>query len=77
MPPETTAVALSQPGTRGQHVADIAMVLVWLIVLSVALIRLRRKWRAQLTRTSRELSTSGAEIPEIDWSSVWEEQTVG
>ncbi len=77
LPPETTAVALSQPGTRGQHVADIAMVLIWLIVLSVALIRLRGKLRAQLTRTSRELSSPGAEIPEIDWSSVWEEQTVG
>jgi hypothetical protein len=77
LPPETTAVALSQPGTHGQHVADIAMVLIWLIVLSVALIRLRGKLRAQLNRTSRELSTSGAEIPEIDWSAVWEEQTVG
>jgi hypothetical protein len=77
LPPGTTAVALSQPGTHGQHVADIAMVLIWLIVLSVALIRLRGKLRAQLNRTSRELSTSGAEIPEIDWAAVWEEQTVG
>jgi hypothetical protein len=77
LPPETTAVALSQPGTSGQHIADIAMVLVLVIVLSIALLRLRGRLRAQLTRTSRELSTSGTDVPEIDWSSAWEEQTVG
>jgi hypothetical protein len=77
VPAGTTAVALSQPGTGAQHAADIAMVLAWAIALSVALLRLRTKRRAQLTRTSQELSPPGADVPEIDWSSVWEEQSVG
>jgi hypothetical protein len=46
-------------------------------VLLVALMRLRRKLRAEWTKTSLELSTPGADVPEIDWSAIWEEQSVG
>lgn len=53
------------------------MVLAWVIVLLVALVRLRAKIRAQLTMSSHELNMPGADVPEIDWSSVWEEQSVG
>ena len=77
LPAGTSAVVLSQPGTGGQHLADIAMVLVWAIVLLIALVRLRSRWRAQLTRTNLELSTAAMDVPEMDWASVWEEETVG
>jgi GT2 family glycosyltransferase len=77
LPAGTNAVVLSQPGTGGQHVADIVMVLGWAIALLIALVRLRGRLRAQLTRTSLELSMPGTDAPEIDWSSVWEEQSVG
>ena len=77
LPAGTSAVVLSQPGTGGQHLADIAMVLVWAIVLLIALVRLRSRWRAQLTRTNLELSTPAMDVPEMDWASVWEEETVG
>jgi hypothetical protein len=77
LPAGTDAVVLSQPGTGAQHVADIVMLLAWVIALSIALLRLRTKLRAQLTRTSQELSVPGGDLAEIDWSSVWEEQSVG
>ena len=53
------------------------MVLAWVIALSIVLVRLRAKLRGQFTRTSQELGMPGADAPEIDWSSVWEEQSVG
>ncbi|HTT92642.1 MAG TPA: glycosyltransferase [Acidimicrobiales bacterium] len=77
VPRGTRTVALSQRGAGGQHVADTVMVLAWALVLLVALVRLRARLRAQLNKTSVELTMSGAELPEIDWSSVWEEETVG
>ncbi len=77
VPPDVSTVALSEPGSGGQHVADVIMVLIWALALSVALVRWREKLRAQLDRTSLELSLPGAEVPEVDWSSVWEEETVG
>jgi hypothetical protein len=77
LPPRTRTVALSQPGAGGQHVADTVMVLAWALVALFALVRLRAKLRAQLTRTSVGLTMPGVELPEVDWSSVWEEETVG
>ena len=77
LPAGTNAVVLSQPGTGGQHLADIAMVLVWAIVLLIALVHLRSRWRAQLTRANLELSTPAMDVPEMDWASVWEEEPVG
>ena len=77
LPPGANTVTLSHPGAGGQHVADLIMVLVWVVVLLVALVRLRRKLRSEWTKTNLELSTPGADVPEIDWSSIWEEQSVG
>jgi GT2 family glycosyltransferase len=77
LPAGARTVVLSQPGAGGQHVADLVMVLAWALVLLIVLVRLRGKMRAQLTRTSLELSMPGGDVPEIDWSSVWEEETVG
>jgi hypothetical protein len=77
VPPGVSALALSQPGAGNQHVADIVMVVIWAMALCVALVRLRGRLRVQLNRTSLELNLPGAEVPEMDWSSVWEEETVG
>jgi GT2 family glycosyltransferase len=77
LPPRTRIVALSEPRAGGQHVADIVMVLAWALIAMFALVRVREKLRAQSTRTSAELTTAGVELPEMDWSSVWEEETVG
>ena len=77
LPPGANTVTMSHPGAGGQHVADLIMVLVWVVVLLVALVRLRRKLRSEWTKTNLELSTPGADVPEIDWSSIWEEQSVG
>jgi GT2 family glycosyltransferase len=77
LPPGANTVTLSHPGAGGQQVADLIMVVVWVSVLLVALMRLRRKLRAEWTKTSLELSTPGADVPEIDWSAIWEEQSVG
>jgi hypothetical protein len=77
LPAGGAAVVLSQAPPTGQHVADLLMVLIWAIALTVALVRVRDRFGAQLTLAGLETGLRSDEVPEIDWESVWDEQHVG
>jgi hypothetical protein len=77
LPTGREAVVLARAGSGGQHLADLVMILLWLVALGVARRALRRRPGLPFTMVNLELGSPGAEVLEIDWSSVLDGQSVG
>jgi hypothetical protein len=76
LPAGEDAVAVSPRGVLAQHVADAVLAVIWALAV-LALVRgTRARLRNQIVKAAMGLRPPGADGSEIDWSSVWEEESV-
>jgi hypothetical protein len=77
LPAGTDVIVIARAASTGQHLADVATVLIWAFAISATLSRLRKKLGSQLRRANFELGTPSEEVSEIDWSAVADTESLG
>jgi hypothetical protein len=77
LPVGRSTVAVARTGSGGQHLADVGMLLLWAFGLWAARWRIRARSGGQFSMVNLELGSPGADVVEIDWSSVLDGQNVG
>jgi GT2 family glycosyltransferase len=77
LPPGAKTITITRDSSFGQHLIDVAMLVLWALALWAAVARLRAKLGNQLTMVSLDAGPPGAEVAEIDWSHALEEQHLG
>jgi hypothetical protein len=76
LPAGTRTVTISRGSSLGQHLIDVAMLVVWALALWAAMARLRTKLESQLSQVSLEAGPRVTPVG-IDWSAALEGETLG
>ena len=71
------AAMLRQTGMGGQHLADVAMLVLWAGCLVAARARRRRGALSRLTKAQLDAGAPGDEVLEIDWEPLMDGESVG
>jgi GT2 family glycosyltransferase len=77
LPVGRDVVAVSSAGSFGRHVADLVMVVIWVLALFSAVTRLHIGAGGQPAPTEIELRTTSGPASEIDWSDLLDGENVG
>jgi GT2 family glycosyltransferase len=77
LPAGARTFTLSRDNSLGQHLIDVAMLVLWALALWAAVARLRAKLENQLTLVSLDAGSPGEEVAEIDWKQALEERGLG